>query len=59
MNLTARQANAISKAREALQDILERAEHECEVRKRTGEKQGNYREIAAKARQALRALSLT
>ena len=57
MNLAARQAVAIGKARDLILDIAERAEHECEVAKRAGEKQGNYLEIARKARQALRALS--
>lgn len=57
MNLTARQANAISKARDILQDIAERAEQECERAKRAGEKQGNYRVIATEARRALRALA--
>jgi HEPN domain-containing protein len=40
-----------------LTDIRDRAEHECEVAKRAGEKQGNYRVIASTARQALKLLA--
>jgi len=39
---------------EALIDIAETAECECALAKRLGEKQGNYRHIAARARSALR-----
>jgi len=58
MNLTARQADAISKAMVELQDIAERAEHECDIAKRAGNKIGNYGPIARAARRAMRALSL-
>lgn len=44
---------ALERVRTELLDIAERAEQECENRKRAGEKLGNYSVIAKSARRAL------